>query len=186
MAEDQFNIDVPDLHGFLDRVRSYDTKLATAVRRQLRESGDSIIAAQRAILAEKPGTVTRVGKRWRLVTSRHGAPQLVLRDVYRIGPSSSGGVGDLRARISQGLRTRVTAGKTRQSVSIVTTGPRNDGYNMARVWQKRRFRHPVFGHGWVWQAGNPYFYGPLKTEYADARKRIQTIVEETLERLAHQ
>lgn len=187
-GEFQFDIDAPDLRRFLEHVKAFDPKLATAVRRQLRESGAEIIAEQRAILAKsKPGSIRVSSREYRLIIPRNGRrPYLAKRNVYETGEGTTGGIADLRARISKGLRTRVVAGKTRQAVSVKTTGPRDGGYNMAVVWQKGIFRHPVFGdtNHWVYQQGQPYFYSPVLHHYVQVRQRIADIIDEALARLA--
>lgn len=146
MADAEFDIEAPDFRTLIARVKEFDPKMATVLRRELRQSGDGIIAAQRELLAAD-GPVTE--------------------------------------QISAGLRTRVTAGKTRQSVSVKSTGPRVAGYNLAAVFEKRVIRHPVFGdtNAWVEQPGRPYFNPPIKREYAAMRGRIADAVENTLRRM---
>ncbi len=69
-------------------------------------------------------------------------------------------------------------------MSIKTTGPpRNDGYNMARTWGKKRFRHPVFGHGWMYQQGQDYFW-PVRRHTTAMRDHIADIIDDALQRLA--
>lgn len=142
----EFDIDAPDFRALIARVKEFDPKMATALRRELRTSGDGIIDAQRELL-DADGPVTQ--------------------------------------QIAAGLRTRVTAGTTRQSVSIKSTGPRVGGYNLAKVLEKRIIRHPVFGRAdqWVEQPGRPYFNPPIKREYRDMRDRIENAVADTLRRI---
>lgn len=184
----QFDIDAPDLRSLLQHLRDADPQLATALRRQLRESGDAIIAEQRQILSgAKPGGIRKSGSRLRLVRPRNGRrPYFARRNVYETDEAKTGGVSNLRDQISSGLRTRVVAGKSRQSVSIKTTGPRAGGYNMAVVWQKAMFRHPVFGSSdaWVYQQGQPYFFEPIRNQYDTVRDRIAGAVDEALRRIA--
>lgn len=137
----EFDIDAPDFRRLIQQVREVEPRLATALRRELRRSGDSIIARQRAEL----------------------------------------GSGDVRSQIAAGLRTRVTAGTTRQSVSIVTNGPRVGGASLAKVFERRTFRHPVFGRDeWVEQAGHPYFNQPVKEGFDDMRERLADTVDDTI------
>jgi hypothetical protein len=68
------------------------------------------------------------------------------------------------------LKTRVVAGRSRQTIRITGSGdPFAKGYNKARGW-----RHPVFGREpWVQQQGRPYFgsvvvgHGPRMREAID-------------------
>jgi hypothetical protein len=181
----EFDIDAPDLRTLLQALREVEPKLATALRRELRRAGDVIIADQRDILAgPKPGSIAVTGKRWRLVRPKNGGtPYLARRNVYEEGESREGGVSNLRDQISRGLKTRVVAGKTRQSVQVRTTGPNADGYNMALVWNKRLFRHPVFGHAgstFVYQQGQPYFFAPIQKNQAEVRDRIAAAADDAI------
>lgn len=140
-----FDIEAPDLRSLIQDVKAFDPKMATALRRELRRSGDEIIAAQKDEL----------------------------------------GVGDLHSQIAAGLRTRITAGTTRQGISIVTNGPRSGGASLAKVFERDTFRHPVFGSGdWVDQEGTPYFNKPAQAGYERMRERIETAVDDILRSIA--
>lgn len=95
------------------------------------------------------------------------------------------GEGDVRSRIAAGLRTRVTAGATRQSVGIVSSGPRIGGASLAKVFERESFRHPVFGGSeWVDQSGYPYFNKPAREGYDEMRDRLADVVDDTIRRIA--
>ncbi len=144
-----FSIESPDLPGLLRKLKEISPKLATNLRRELRASGEVIIQAQRAELAEG-------------------------------GPSATG----TRDQIASGLKTRIVAGKTRQGIDIKTTGPKRDGYNLARIFQSKEIRHPVYGADvWVEQPGRPYFFKPATSELRDMmRDRIQQVIAEAVEK----
>lgn len=183
----EFDIEAPDLPGLLAHVKEFDPKLATGLRRELRATGDATIAEIRAVLSGSlPGSITPTGHTYRRIVPRNGRkPYFARRVDYKLGAAkTSTGVGDLRSQISQGLRTRVVAGRNRQSISIRTNGPRNDGYNMARTWAKRWFRHPVFGHGWVDQQGQDYFWSPVNQNLTAMQDRIADVIDDALARLA--
>lgn len=74
-------------------------------------------------------------------------------------------------------------GAKREGVEVKTTGPRIGGSNMARVWQKKQFRHPVFGGtGWAVQFGHPYFFGPVTDELRNRMAaRIQRAVNDAVD-----
>lgn len=95
------------------------------------------------------------------------------------GPSSTG----TREEIGSGLKTRIVAGKTRQGIDIKTTGPKRDGFNMARIFQAKFIRHPVFGSDtWVEQPGRPYFFKPATGELRDLmRNRINDVIADAVE-----
>lgn len=146
MAEGiEFDIDAPDFRTLITQVREVEPRLATALRRELRRSGDSIISRQRAEV----------------------------------------GSGEVRDQIAAGLRTRVTAGRTRQSVSIVSSGPRRGGASLAKVFERKTFRHPIFGTGeWVQQDGHPYFNKPAQQGFDEMRERLADVIDETIRRIA--
>ena len=179
-----FDIETPDLRGLLDGLKEIDPKLATNLRRELRKSGDQVIEEQKKILAGRPARVGGSSKKLRLIKPKNGdRPYFAFRTTYQPGDTREGGVSNLRDKIAAGLRTRVTTGKSRQSVEIKTTGPRNGGYNMARVWQKAQFRHPVFGDSNTWstQFGQSYFFGPVTDELRELmRTRIEEAVEDAI------
>jgi len=182
----EFDLDAPDLRGLLARVKELDPKLATGLRRELRHVGDQSIAEARAILAGKlPGSITRAGTEYRIVKPRGRAPYRARRIVWERGEAKdSAGGGQLRAQIAQGLRTRVSTSGARQSISIKTTGPRVDGYNMARTWAKRRFRHPVFGRGWMDQQGQDYFWTPIRERTEAMQSSVAQLIDDAIARLA--
>lgn len=140
-----FTVDVPDLRTLIAKLKDVDPKLATGLRRELRRSGDTIIAAQRELA----------------------------------------GAGDVGSAIGAGLRTRVTAGTTRQSVTIRSNGPRKGGANLAAVFEQATIRHPVFGDpdAWVEQPGRPYFNPPLKRELDDMRDRIADVIQDAIRKV---
>ena len=179
-----FDVDTASLRSVLQALKSIDPKLATNLRRELRDAGDDIIAAQRAELTERAPKVAGRSEGWRLITPKNrktgktGKPYLARRVTYHAGETRQGGDSDLRQQISRGLRTRVLTGAKREGVEVKTTGPRIGGSNMARVWQAKQFRHPVFGgEGWAVQFGHPYFFGPVTDEL---RTRMQNRVKKAL------
>ncbi|MEJ1087054.1 hypothetical protein WDU99_01840 [Microbacterium sp. Mu-80] len=185
-TDPEFEFVLPDLRSLFADLKAFQPKLATDVRRDLRRSGDDIIAKQRAILTGRlPGPIRKTGSELRMVYPKGRKPYLAIRNVYETGEGSDGGVDDLRSKIRAGLKTSVTSGKTRSSVQIKTTGPRNDGYNMAKVWQARRFRHPIFGHlGWMDQQGMPYFWGPAYDGVEDMQRKVQKILDNAVATLS--
>lgn len=179
------DVDTASLREVLAALKRIDPKLATGLRRELRESGVDIIAAQRAELAERAPKVAGRSESWRLITPRRGKngktrkPYLARRVDYHAGATREGGDSNLRQQIADGLRTRVVTGAKREGVEVKTTGPRIGGSNMARVWQAKQFRHPVFGGaGWAVQFGHPYFFGPVTDEL---RNRMQDRVKKAID-----
>ncbi|WP_309129479.1 hypothetical protein [Microbacterium sp.] len=186
-TDPEFEFELPDLRALFADLKAVAPKLATDVRRDLRGTGSDIIAQQRRILSgPRPGSIHKTGSTLRLVVPRNGRkPYLAIRNTYETGDPREGGVDDLRSKIRAGLKTSVTSGKTRSSIQIKTTGPRNDGYNMAKVWQARRFRHPIFGAlGWMDQQGQPYFWEPAYDGVEDMQRKVQTILDNAVTTLS--
>ena len=180
-----FDVDTASLRSVLQALKSIDPKLATNLRRELRDAGDDIIAAQRAELTKRAPKVAGRSEDWRIIVpkrdknGRTRKPYLARRVTYHAGETRQGGDSDLRQQISDGLRTRVITGAKREGVEVRTTGPRIGGSNMARVWQSKQFRHPVFGgEGWAVQFGHPYFFGPVTDEL---RTRMQNRVKQAID-----
>jgi hypothetical protein len=181
-----FDIDSPDIRGLLAHIKQVDPKLATALRRELRDAGAEIIAGQRAILAgAKPGSVRKSGKRLAVVRPKNRRAYLAMRNTFDVGADKDEGSSNLRARIAQGLRTRIITGSRRQTVMVTTSGPREGGYNLALLWEKRMIRHPVFGNRstWVYQLGRPFFWDPIRAQYVKVEHQIADAVEAILNQI---
>ncbi|MCC2030614.1 hypothetical protein [Microbacterium allomyrinae] len=185
---------VPDPESLRDRLKSlreFPPKVRTGVRRELRAVGDEVIAEQRAILSGPlPSGTAKTGWRHKRVEKKSrgkgtGKFYLVKVNTYSDAAVRDGGRSTgMRDGIKAGLRTRVVTGKTRQGIEIKTTGPKVDGFNQAKVWNKRRFRHPVFGNKekWADQKGQPYYRRPIM----DGRDDLLRRTEEILNRAADQ
>lgn len=180
--------DPESLKALLKRLQGFPPKVRTGVRRELRQVGDETIAQQRAILAGPlPAGTTKTGFSHKIVHARRkGKFFLVKTNVYTdTDVKSPGRSTGMRAAISAGLRTRVVATPKRQSIEIKTTGPKVDGYNKAKFWNKRRFRHPVFGNKgrWVDQQGKPYFRAPVLAGRDDMVRRAESVLREASRKL---
>ncbi len=185
-TDPSFEFILPDLRGLFTDLKAVSPKLATDVRRELRSTGDDIITAQRRILSgARPGSIKKVGSSYRMVYPKNGrAPYMRIVNTYETGDDRPGGVDDLRSKIRDGLKTSVASGATRSSIQIKTTGPRNYGYNMAKVWQAKRFRHPMFGLGWMDQQGQPYFWKPAYDGVEDMQKKVARILDTAVANLS--
>ena len=88
-------------------------------------------------------------------------------------PRSTG----LRSRIAAGTRVQILAGPRRAGVTIVTRA------QLARAWEGRGWRHPVYGNRNVWarQVGNPgYFAATIYAKRNVTRRAVERAMEETL------
>lgn len=190
-----FEMEVPDLRSLLADMKAFDPKLATGLRKGLRAVGGVVIAEQRAALAgPKPGKIRKTGSRLRTIKSKDGRKTYkALRNVYDEG--SDGGEASsrkLRDVIGAGLRVSIVAGKSRQGVQIKTTGPNVGGANMARVYQAKTFRHPVFADAsksssrwvWVYQRGVPYFWDPVNNNWKSISVEMLKVLDDAMATLA--
>lgn len=176
-----FTVEPINLREILAELREVDPKLANGLRREFRRAGDEILAAQRAALSKRPPRVGGSTRTLRLIRPRNGRkPYLAIRREYHEGQTRTGGVSQLRSKIAGGLRVRTIASARRQAIEFKSSGPRNGGANMARVFEKRMFRHPVFNNGsaWVPQYGQPYFFKPVND---DMRRRMADRIERAID-----
>lgn len=184
---DSFDFETPRLREVLERIRGISPAIARNLRRELRASGDEIISRQRAELRQRPPRVAGAKRRLVLIRPKKRKPYYAFRTFYQPGDPREGGVSQLRAKISAGLRTRVVTGTKREGIEIRTGGPRNGGYNMARIYQAKTFRHPVFGDKsrYAAQFGKPYFFGPITDELRGRmQQRIIRAVDDALDQLS--
>ena len=179
-----FTVEPVNLREILSDLKEIDPKLANNLRREFRRAGDEILAAQRAALATRPPRVGGSTKGLALIRPRNGRkPYFAFRRRYGEGETRTGGVSKLRSKIAGGLKVRTIASARRQAVEFRSGGPTNGGANMARVFEKRMFRHPVFGGAaqWVPQYGQPYFFKPVTTEMRQRMAdRIQQSIDDAL------
>jgi hypothetical protein len=183
--------EVESLRALLRTFNDLPPKVKTDVRRDLRKTGDEVIAVQRAILdGPLPTGVQRVAqfkhpainkKTGQLVTQKFNiyADRAILRP-GRSRSDKDGGVG-LREGIKAGLVTRVVTGTTRQGVDIRTQKKIGE---MSTGWNAKRFRHPLFGNKkrWIYQNGQPYFFKPVFEGRARMIERAIDIINEAVQK----
>lgn len=181
----ELKLEAPGLKGFLDHVKGVDPTLARDLRRELRSSGDDIIAEQRAILrGPRPGSIRKTGQKLKLIVpSDGGRPYIAKRNVFEYGSASSRASTGMREQIADGLHTRVTTGARRQSITVRTNSAKAP---LSRVWEKKRFRAPNFGSRTAWhdQRGQPYFWLPVKGGYERVQQRVADAIDRVLRELA--
>ncbi|WP_345473749.1 hypothetical protein QMQ05_05775 [Glutamicibacter ectropisis] len=184
--EPQIEFDTKNLRATLLRVKEEQgPRMLRNLRRNLRSVGDGIIAGQRQELSGPlPGVAVRTGKKIVRVKPRNGRKAYLRTiNVYDAREARRSRSTNLRASIKQNLKTRVVAGKTRSGIRIeaAKTPSKTSGkkYDMAKVWNKKTFRHPAFGNrrgDWVTQYGQPYWWKPIakgsKQAAAQAEKAI--------------
>lgn len=169
------------LADMLARVKEVNPRLARDLRRDLRRSGDEIIAAQHAILdGPLPGNAEVVSTTSRLVVSRDGRATY-RRKTYVFGDVATGRGGHrgMREGIKRSLSTRVSTSATRQGINIRAS--RRVGGVMVNTWQATHFRHKIFGKNvWMIQKGQPYFWGPVFAEWDNTRRKIEKALDDAL------
>lgn len=178
----QIKPDAAQLRALLQEFNDLPPKIKTETRRALRGTGDEVIAAQRAILdGPLPAGVAVAGQTRLFQINKKGSVTILKRNTYEDRevqkPGRSSG---LREGIKSGLVTRVVTGTTRQSIEIKT---QNSKAPMSTGWNAKRFRHPVFGNKekFVYQAGQPYFFGPIFVGRADMIARAIDILNDAVE-----
>jgi len=179
--------DPASLQDLLKGLRDLPPKVKRETRKELRTVGDDIIRAQIEILdGPLPEGTQKTGKKLTLIVNRRGRRQAVYKNTFEDrGVQRGGRSTGLRESIKSGLKTRIVTGKTRQGIQMRTTGPvRDDGFNAAKFWQKKNFRHPVFGNRdtYVYQQGQPYFFGPVVEGRNDLLDKATKILNDAIER----
>lgn len=160
-------VDKAQLASLLGGLKELPPKIRRDTRRDLRGVGDDAIGEMREILSGPlPAGTEKSGERRTLaVSKRKGTFYVVKKNVYRdVDVKRPGRSSGMREAIKSGLRTRVVTGARYTGIDVKTTGPRLGKHNQAKVWNLARFRHPTFGRddSWVYQQGQPFFYGPMR------------------------
>jgi hypothetical protein len=157
------------------------------LRRNLRGVGDGIIAGQRGLLnAPPPGVAKSTGTKIVKVKPKNGRKAyLRVVNIYEAQQASRKRSNNLRGRIKGSLKTRIVAGKTRSGIRIqaakTPSGGEENKYDMAKVWNKKLFRHRVFGgRTYVTQYGQPYWWAPIKAGSVEARKKAEQAINDAL------
>jgi hypothetical protein len=130
----QVAIDPAEWHRLKRELDKFDPALTKALRTRIRNVGNVAKAAVLAALAE---------------SSPDG------------GPDEGGG----RAALAAATKVTVSFGKSSAGTRITTSSSRLPDQHKAllHVYNKKSFRHPVFGDRatWVVQEGRPYFGEPI-------------------------
>jgi hypothetical protein len=140
--------DPATFRDFMAQVKAFDPKLATALRRRLRQAGEETTRDMKGVV----------------------------------------GSGDMRSKIAGGIKTSVATSKSRQGVSIESTGNKLGAQRtgMHRAWNKGEFRHPVFGNKkkWVHQSGNPFFGSTIRRHEDDMREAVLDALNDALKEMS--
>lgn len=157
MADDgdvRVEIDKAQLRDLLAEVKEFDPMLARALRKRLRQIAGEIADAMQAEVKRSPPTGGR-----------------------------SPGSHRTRQQIAEGIGVKVATGKRRQGVFVSGSAKRmaNGRAAMPRAYNKRTFRHPIFGtRKWISQRGNPYFGTTIKRYEETAEQAVADALTEAL------
>ena len=174
--------DKESMRRLLASLKELPPKVRTDTRRQLRRSGDDIIAAQKAILDQPlPAGIQKAGWRFEFrVNKKTGKRYVGKRNIYKDRDVANSRSKGRREGIKAGLKLQITATAKTQQATIRTTGPKVDGspkFNFAKIWNKSQFRHPVFGlKTYVDQRGQPFFSEPIATGSDELVRNIESIL----------
>lgn len=157
-----------NIKQILDDVKAIDPKLATALRRRLRQAGDTAIEAMREKLAlPSPGVVT--SRRYGLGLDSRGRARRRVTGVESTG--SRGNSRGAREQVARRIKMQVRTGTRKSTQGLrINAG----GGPFARSYNLIRWRHPVrFNPAtqtanqvpWVEQGGRPYFTQAIAENY---------------------
>ena len=167
-------VDQKSLREIIAMTKEVAPRVATKLRRDLRSSGDTIIAAQRALLdGPLPPGIEKTGQTHKVAVNKKTG-KITIRKSNTYGDkavSKAGRTTGLRDAIKAGLVTRVRAGAGKQSITIQAQRKIGVGSNF---YQSKMFRHPVFGQpgAFAYQRGMPYFFAPIYDNRLAMREAI--------------
>ncbi len=99
------------------------------------------------------------------------------------GPRSGG----IRTAIASGIKTTVATGQAHQGVRIQASSAKLSPKHraMLRLYNKKSFRHPVFGRSpWVTEGGRPYFGSTIHRHEDEMRKAIVAALDDALREMS--
>ena len=157
-----------DFATTLKRVKEFSPELATSLRKELRNAGGLLVQDVRAAVRGQ-ARGERIAKQTR-------------RGHHKAGAKVS-----FRDAIASATSLKIVAGTTRQGISVVTDASKmpENIRAMAKAWNKKSFRHPVFGNRdrWVNQDGRPYFGSVINEHVAEVQEAMNTALSEALEKI---
>jgi hypothetical protein len=142
----ELEADATEFSRVFRMAKEFDKELVKRIRRNIREAAKPAVAEVKREVQKTP---------------RSGGKRSAKVRVVRRGQERTT---NLRAALAAGTSLRITARARGGTVTITTDARRlpPDRAPMVRAYNKRSFRHPVFGdtERWVAQKGTPYF-GPV-------------------------
>ncbi len=150
---------------FMAEVKEFSPKLATALRRRLRDAGkETVEAIQHKLLEAAPGSAS--------VSSAHPGRRKKAPSAQSRRRSSG-----LRGKLAAATKLTIVTGKSRQGIGITTSAAKLSPADkaMLRAWNKKKFRHGVFGdpNVVVNQPGNPFFGNTIRAHQQRITDSVQ-------------
>lgn len=153
----EVDLRIRDLRQILADLKAVEPKLATALRRNIRDAAKVAAKASQDEVRKPP------------------PPRIVRAGSNRPRPASKGS----REQAAKGIRVQIATGQRTQGVRIVQT---QRGF--AKAYNAKRFRHPVFDDGvWVEQQGRPYFGAVIAAHKKDVQAAIEKALDEATRHL---
>lgn len=153
-----------------------------ALRRELIAGLRAVVAP--AVAEAKAGalSIKRAGSNAKSLSThvkRQSSKPLAERKQYA-------GSESLGAAVARGIGAQVRTGARTAGVSVRArkTGMPRGFVNAPKRLNRRSWRHPVFGHGWVEQVGNPRFFDdPMQARAGEYRAACWECIESMQARL---
>lgn len=168
-------VDARELNDLIKRLRQVENKkLKARLRKALKDSAKPMVdAVQKKVLEDAPsGGARRSGGRIRYTKSRSRTVKGVTEQV------------SMRRTVRQGIAKGIGASlraSGNDAQLIITASPRFLGNRapMLKAYNKRSFRHPLFGNRNYWhtQQGNPYFGDTIYNNRDEVVKRLAAAME---------
>ena len=178
-----------NIREVLARAKEFSPALARDLRRDLRQTGEGIIAAQRQVLSGPlPGNAIKTGQRAKWVTPKNGRKKYLRAvNTYEARAASRSRSRGMRERVKASLMTAVMTGARRSGVRIKARKAKGDA--MVLTWNKKVFRHPVFSgrsgkRVFTSQYGQPYWWEPIKAGQAVAKEKAEQAINKALEEIS--
>lgn len=170
----QVDVRIENLGAILRDTKAFDAKLATYIRREIRNAGKAAADDAKAEVLKDPPAKVRSARGFLGTRTTKSARS------YDVG---------LRRGIAAGIAVRIVTGKRTNGVRIVAGTNRLPAGRkpMAKAYNTRSFRHPVFGNrrAWVGQAGRPYFGEVIYRRKADVQRGVLRALDMAAQTLAH-
>jgi hypothetical protein len=153
----ELDIQIQNLGQLLRDLKAFEPRLATSLRREIRNAAKVAVQDARAEVLKPP-------------------PPRSLSVASRSSRSAG-----TRKAIARGIRVQIVTGKRTNGVRIVSTGAglSADRKPMVKAYNTKSFRHRVFGGDtWVTQRGRPYFGAVIASHQREVQGAVVRAVDQ--------